>query len=87
METLTEKYQALEVAVRMRIASKIMDKGVKSKHRSDMVLKVKQGDEFYLSGERYLTEITAQELIDNEGYSYSHSALPMDELCRAIDNA
>jgi len=88
METLTQKYQALEVAIRLRIASKIMDKGVESKHRSEKVIAIKKDElQFNLEGGRYLTEITAQELIDNEGYSYNLSVLPIDQLCEAVDNS
>lgn len=87
MKTLTEKLQALQVAVRLRISAKIMVKGVESEQNSCRVLAVKEDQKFNLSGGRYLTEITAQELIDNEGYTYNHSQLTLEQLCEAVDNA
>jgi hypothetical protein len=88
MKTLTEKYEALKLAVRLRITCKILDKGEESRHRSDTVLKIRKDEyQFNLEGNRYLTEITPTELIDNEGYAYNHSTLPIEKICEAVDNA
>lgn len=86
METLTEKLDTIKMAIKLRIAGKIIDKGVESKHRSEKVLRVENEDHmFNLEGGRYLVEITPTELIDNSGYSYGHSSLELEELCEAID--
>jgi hypothetical protein len=87
-KTLTEKYKALEIAVRLRIAAKILKKGIEGRHRSDKVLAIRKDEhQFNLEGRRYLTEITPTELIDNEGYSYGHSSLTLEQICEAVDNA
>lgn len=87
MKSLKDKYKGLETAVRIRIASKIKSKGTESEHRSERVLKVKDDQQFNIEGGRYLTEITATELIDNDGYAYNHSAIELEKLCEAVDNA
>jgi len=87
METLMQKHKQLEISVQMRLRAKILSKGVGSEHRSEKVLKVKDDQMFNLEGGRFLTEITPTELIDNEGYSYDHSSLELEQLCEAIDNA
>lgn len=84
---LVDKLKALEIAIRLRLACKIMDKGVESEHRSEKVLKVKDAQMFNIDGGRWLTEISTTELIDNNGYSYDFSILSIQQLCEAIDNA
>lgn len=86
IETLTQKLDYLKLKIRLRLASKIMDKGVKSKFSSDQVLKVNDKQMFTLEGGRYLTEISERELIDNNGYRYNHDVLPIEELCKVIDS-
>jgi len=86
METLKQKYKKLEVAVKLRIRAKLLKKGVKSEHSSETVLKVKDDQSFNLDGGRYLTEISATDLIDNCGYSYDYSCITLEELCEAVDN-
>lgn len=82
------KYIDLEREVAEKVAELIDKKGVDSKHRgaSERVLKVKGDQQFNIEGGRYLTEITKTELIDNNGYSYNHSCLTLDELCEAVDS-
>lgn len=88
MKTLTDKYKALEIAVRLRIAAKIQSKGIESRHCSEKVLAIRKDEyQFNLEGRRYLTEITPTELIDNEGHHYFHSVLTLEQLCEAVDNA
>ena len=87
MERLQDKYKKLEIAIGMRIRAKILSKGVESEHRSEKVLKVKDDQMFNLEGGRYLVEITPTELIDNNGYSYDHSSLELEQLCEAVDEA
>jgi len=83
---LLEKYQNLEIALKIRIRALIIDKGVESEHNSEKVLKVKDENMFNLDGGRYLTEISAKCLIDNDGYNYDYSVLRIEELCEAVDN-
>jgi hypothetical protein len=87
MEKLLDKYNGLEIAVKIRIRAKIISKGNISKFRTEKVLKIKDGQQFNLDGGRYLTEISSTELIDNNGYSYDYSVLPIEKLCEAVDNA
>ncbi len=82
------KYIDLEREVSDEISELIDKKGVESKHRGSgtKVLKVKADQQFNLDGDRYLTEITKTELIDNGGYAYQFSSLALDELCEAVDS-
>jgi hypothetical protein len=86
MKSLTDKLQDLKVHIKVRLASKLKSKGEKSQHCSDTVLKVKCAQMFNIEGGRWLSEISHEKLIDNEGYSYIHDVLPIEQLCEAIDN-
>ncbi len=86
-QSLTDKLDSLKIAIRLRLANELMDRGVKSSHSSDIVLKVKDEQMFNLEGGRYLTEISERELIDNNGYRYSHDTIPLEQLCEAIDKS
>ena len=86
METLTEKVDTLKMAIRVRIAAKLLEKGVESKHRNEKVLRIKKDAHmFNIAGGRYLVEITPTELIDNNGYSFGHGSISIEDLCEAID--
>lgn len=88
MKTLTEKYKALEIAVRLRISAKILKKGVESRHCSEKVLAIKKDEhQFLLEGRRYLVGITPTKLIDDYGHSYGHSSLTIEQICEVVDNA
>ena len=82
------KHLNLEQEVSEKIAELIRKKGVEGKHRgaSEKVLKVKGDQQFNLDGDRYLTEITNTELLDNEGYAYNHSCLTLEQLCEVVDS-
>ncbi len=87
MKTLKEKYDALQLAIRIRIASKIINKGVDSTFHPDKVLAVKDDKfKFRLDGGKCLVELTANELIDEEGYQYTHSCLTIEQLCEVVDS-
>ena len=86
MKTALQKHKELELFVSNKIAKAIKARGVKSEHRSDLVIKVKDDQMFNLDGGRYLTEITEDELIDDGGYSYHHSVLTLEQLCEIADN-
>ena len=80
------KYLDLEKEIVSKIGDLIETKGEKSKHRSQLVLRVKGDQQFNLEGGRFLTELTETELIDNQGYSYQHSSLDLDNLCEVMDS-
>ncbi len=81
------KYKALVEEVADKIYDLIEKKGKESKHRNEKVLHIKSDDlQFNLDGRRYLVEISKNELIDNQGYSYNHSVLTLEQLCEIIDS-
>jgi len=87
MGTFIKKHKTLEKEIIAVIEQLIKAKGVESKHRGDvLVLKVKDDQQFNLDGGRYLTEITSNELIDNQGYNYNLSVLSLEQLCEVVDN-
>ncbi len=86
MKTKTQKYQELEKEVAVKIEKLIKKKGVESEHITDLVLKIQDDQMFNLEGGRYLTEITSKILIDNNGYSYNHSCLTLEQLCEIADS-
>jgi len=83
---LIDKFKSLEIALKIKLRAKILDKGTVSKYNSERVLKVKDDQMFNLKDGRYLTEISPTSLNDNEGYSYDFSVLRIEELCEAVDN-
>lgn len=61
-------------------------KGKESKHSAQTCLKVTDEDlQFTLSGGRYLTEVGADILIDNEGYTYDLSTLEYEQFFKLVD--
>jgi hypothetical protein len=85
MEKLMDKYKALEIAARIRLGAKLEAKGKQSKHSNTTVLKIKKDQQFNLDGGRWLTEISAEHLIDDCGYTYDHSVITIEQFCQAID--
>ena len=64
----------------------INSKGEESDHSNTKCLKVTEDDHKHnLSGGRYLTEINAECLVDNDGHQYSHYALEVEDLLSVID--
>lgn len=87
MKTFVQKHKELEEKLNQRISVLIDRKGIESKHRNCLVLKVKSDDlQFNLEGGRYLTEISEDRLIDNEGYDYNFSCLTLEQLCELVDS-
>ena len=87
MEKLTEKLEELNQAIVQRIIDLMETKGVKSAHRSEIVLSIQDDEQMHnLEGSRWLTEITPTELIDNNGYSYGHDSISTENLCSVIDS-
>ena len=83
--TFRRKFIDLEQEVKEKIASLLIKKGTVSKHRDALVLRLKKEQQFNLDGGRYATEITQEILLDNCGYEYAISVLPLDELCEIVD--
>jgi len=87
MEKLTEKLEELNQAIVQRIIDLIATKGLKSEHTGDFVLIIQDEEQMHnIEGGRWLIEITPTGLIDNEGYSYGHDSISIENLCLAIDS-
>jgi len=90
MEKLTEKLEELNNIIFLRIQELIEAKGVDSEHSSEFVLKItdeefmRNIDGTHYSG--YVTEISAEYLISNNGNKYSFDAIPLEDLCLAVDS-
>ena len=87
MEPLTRLLEDVNKRIEKTIKRKLKTKGVESEFRSDTVLKIKDDNlMFNLEGGRYLVELTEDELIDNEGYSYHLSCLNLENLCKVVES-
>jgi len=87
MEKLTEKLEALNQEMIQRILFLLEEKGVESKFSTKKVLSIKDEQQMHnIEYGRWLVEITADELIDNEGYEYSLHNLGFEELCKVVDS-
>jgi len=71
--------------VEKSIAENVAKKGVASEFMSKMAVKVDGEHCYNLDGNRWLVEVTQNELIDNQGYQYQFNVLPLDELCGIAD--
>lgn len=86
MKEFQDKYKDLLRSVNRKFTQLITKKGEDSKHKDEKVLKVKSDDfQFTLEGKHYLTEISMDELIDEEGYTYSYDVLTLEQLCQLAD--
>lgn len=64
----------------------INSKGEESDHNSNKCLKVTKDDHQHnLDGDRYLTEINADCLVDNSGYEYNFYVLDTEDFLSTID--
>jgi len=86
MEKLTKKIEELDVLILARINELIEIKGIPSEHVNKSVLKVSDEHAYNIEGGRWLTEIFADGLIDNCGYTYSLDEISKEELCLALDD-
>ena len=78
LEELTERVQ-------QSISKNVAEKGTTSEFMSKMAVKVDGEHCYNLDGNRWLVEVTQNELIDNQGYQYQFNVLPLDELCGIAD--
>lgn len=81
------KHANLESQVVARIVYLVNKRGKESQFSTTKALPVKQDQMFALGdGRRWIVEITADHLIDDSGYQYSHSTLTLEQLCQIADN-
>ncbi len=77
--------QELTERIEKSIAENVAKKGVASEFMPKMVVKV-DGDLCYnLDDNRWLVEVTQNELIDNQGYQYQFNVLEFENLCCIAD--
>ena len=83
----TEKFNSLLDEARKSIISFVNNKGVESDHQSTKVIKIEDENlQFNLDGDRYLSEISSCELIDNHGYTYAFGVLEKSQFFELADN-
>jgi len=64
----------------------IFEFGKESEFSNNIVIKITNDDfKFFLVGERYLTEISEEFLIDDRGYTYSFDTLDVEHLAELAD--
>ena len=80
-----EQLQELTERVQQSISKNVAEKGTTSEFMSKMAVKVDGEYCYNLDGNRWLVEVTQNELIDNQGYHYSFDVLDLDELCSIAD--
>lgn len=80
-----EQLQEFTERVEQSISKNVAEKGVASEFMSKMALKVDGELCYNLDGNRWLVEVTQNELIDNQGYQYQFNVLDLDELCNIAD--
>jgi hypothetical protein len=86
MKTFTKRLDDLREEGFKELHDLINSKGVESKHSGKKCLKVtKEEHQLNLDGDRYLTEINSEFLVDNSGYEYSYYALALEDLIKVID--
>ena len=77
--------EIIEQAINM-VRTLIDSKGEESDHNGQKCLKVTKDDHKHnLESGRYLTEINADSLVDNEGYSYNFYVLDTEDFLSVID--
>ena len=77
--------EIVEQAINM-VRTLIDSKGEESKHSGKKCLKVTKDDHKHnLSGDRYLTEINAENLVDDSGYEYNFYVLDTEDFLSTID--
>lgn len=86
MKTFTEQLENLYEIARVEINEKIRKSKDESKSYSVKIIKITDDQlMFNLEGGRYLTEISEENLIDNEGYLYNYCVLPYEDFMELTD--
>jgi hypothetical protein len=85
-KTFVEQHTDFEKSVSLAIKLAVLKSRTISEHSNTIVIKIKDENiQFNLSGNRYLTEISHNNLIDESGYEYGFDVLSLDELCQIAD--
>jgi methyl coenzyme M reductase subunit D len=86
MKTFSIQFEELKEQAIDKIRDLIKSKGKESKHSNKRCLKVTKDDlQFNLGGGRYLTEINAETLVDNDGYEYNFYVLSTEDFLSVTD--
>ncbi len=88
MKKLAKELNNLQIEVATNIEKLLETKGVPSRFTNSRLVLVIHDENmmFNLDSRRHLVEISEDELVDNEGYTYEHSVLELEDLCTAIDS-
>jgi hypothetical protein len=81
-----EQLQEFTERVEQSISKNVAEKGTTSEFMSKMAIKVDGEYCYNLDGNRWLVEVTQNELIDNQGYQYQFNVLDLDDLCSIADH-
>ena len=81
-----QKFQVLHDEVLDVLRTIIASEGEKSEFNGHIAVRVKENQQFNLSGGRYLTEINQHHLVDNHGYEYDFYVLSLEQLCDIVDS-
>jgi len=79
------KLRDLYEEMRLVITNKVRQKGTVSFFSPEKTIFVDKDRGFKLNNSRFLTEVGAETIIDNMGYSYSYSRLSYEELTELAD--
>lgn len=86
MKTFSEKYENLVGEIKNKLHDLIKKYKIEQEHSSNFCLPVINKDfKFNLEGDRHLIEVTNETLIDNEGYTYQHCQLDVENYMELVD--
>lgn len=81
-----DKVDGLQEMIIDKLKDKARKSKIKSEFVSDKVLVIKDDDFMYnLKNQKYLKELSVNNLIDNEGYHYSYYVLTIAQLAELLD--
>ena len=86
MKKYSEKLDKLVDEALTTLQELIIKHGVKSEYKTNKCLCITEEKyKFYLEGGRYLSELHYSEIVDDSGYSYDYSVLPISDLLELVD--